>query len=194
MVRFDSLELFLSLAQESQVVVLNHLVDSHRLVLQVVEGSSIREKGPLHALLDTRLRALPVRVELSPVLILHVLKMGFVSRLRVDSIQLLIILLLSEFLLSLQLLNSARSSFLLSLQLYYPVLYLSLLVILFLRENDGVHHVICGFLRSNRTHARVKQFMLFFSIEIMALQCRVHGRPRVGRVLHFFHSVNIYII
>ena len=109
------MELFLSLAQECQVVVLDHLVDSHRLIFQLVEGISIREKGPLHALLDTRLRALPVRVELSPVLFLHVLKMSLVIRLLVDSSKLLVVLLLSEFLLSLQLLNSARSSILLSL-------------------------------------------------------------------------------
>ena len=74
----------------------------------------------------------------------------------VDPSQLLIVLLLSEFLLSLQLLNTPCHAIFLPLQLYYPVLYLRLLVILLLRQNNSIHHLIHWFLTRNRAHTGVQ--------------------------------------
>lgn len=148
--------MLLSVAQEIEIVALDELVNSHSLIFCVVVATSIREEGALHALLDARLGALAVCVELSAVLFLHVEQVSLMVRFLVNPSELLLVLLLSEFLLSLQLLNAPSHFIFFPLQLYYPVFYLSLLVVLLLRKYNGIHHIVHWSLSRNRTHARVQ--------------------------------------
>lgn len=94
------------------------------------------------------------------------------------------VLLLSELLLSLQVPNSIRRLLVFLSQLYDPVLYLGLLVVHFLRQNNRVHHHVLVLLPSHRTHTLMHKLVLILNLIEIALESGVHSRTHVSRAVH----------
>lgn len=113
-----------------------------RLDFDLLARISIVLMGPCPTFLNTRLGIHSGLEEASPVVLLSLvplvphLLLGFVA------IGLLVVHFLTEFLLPLEIPNALIGLLLLLFKLYDPVLDLGLLVLLYLREDDGVHHDI----------------------------------------------------
>ena len=141
-------------------------------------------KGPFHALLDARLRADSVMVELPSVVLLGILQKRPVLRHLVQPSRLLLVLVRPELLLSLQLADALRCLFFFLSQLNDTILDLSFLVVHFFREDYSVHHHVLGFLPRHGAHTGVHELVLFLDRNELALESGVHGGTRVCRAVH----------
>ena len=148
------IEFHLILPNSSLILLIDKHVYLRRLVLEFFINTPIHLHSAIHIVDYTVLRGYSLLVEFGSILLLCIPEIITSIALQLKARVLLFVHLLSEPLLSLQILNSLFGFLFFALKFDNSVLNWSFLIFLVLSIYDGIHHNILLLLSSNRAHTR----------------------------------------